>query len=50
MIPMNLDVYADDVLEQLLRDVKEIAHPDFQGVLRGDRDLLDQTFDQWKKV
>eukprot|EP01034_Spumella_vulgaris_P023901 gene23901-30179_t len=44
---MNLDVYADDVLRQLLQDVKEIAHPDFQAILRGDRDLLDATFNQW---
>jgi uncharacterized oxidoreductase len=47
MNPMNVDVYADDLLAQLLQDVKEIAHPDFQAVLRGSRDLLDQTFDLW---
>jgi uncharacterized oxidoreductase len=44
---MNLNVYADDLVTQLLQDVKEIAYPDFQAVLRGSRDLLDQTFDLW---
>ncbi len=47
---MNLDVYADDVLRQLLEGAKEIAHPEFQAILRGSRDLLDETFDQWNGV
>ncbi len=47
---MDLDVFGDDVLRQLVEGVKEIAHPDFQGILRGDRDLWDLTFDQWNGV
>eukprot|EP01034_Spumella_vulgaris_P030759 gene30759-38020_t len=50
MNPMNTDVYADDVIRQLLQDVKEIAHPDFQPILRGDRDLWDATFNAWNGV
>eukprot|EP01034_Spumella_vulgaris_P029277 gene29277-36300_t len=48
--PMDLDVYADDVLRQLLQGVKEIAHPEFQALLRGDRALLDATFNAWNGV
>jgi hypothetical protein len=40
-------MYADNTIGQILEGVKKIAHPDVQAVLRGSRDLLDETFNQW---
>eukprot|EP01034_Spumella_vulgaris_P037233 gene37233-45941_t len=48
--PMSLDVYTEDVMRQLLQDVKEIAQPESHAILRGSRDLLDATTDKWNGV
>ncbi len=43
---VKVDPYADDTIEQLLRDVPEIGYQ-AEAVLRGSRDTLDAVFNQY---
>ncbi len=46
---MDLDVYADDAIPQLLDGVQEIGYQ-AQGIIRGSRDDLDALFNAWNGV
>ena len=42
---MDLDVYADDTITQLLQDVKEIGYQ-YDHVIHGSREVCDAIFEQ----
>jgi hypothetical protein len=46
---MDLNVYADDAIPQLLDGVQEIGYQ-AQGIIRGSRDDLDALFNAWNGV
>ena len=44
---LNIDVYADNTVAQLLGGAAEIYFPTQEHIIRGTREQLDGEFDKW---